>query len=182
MRNQLLIGFTCAAVTMMAVPAFAQVESQRQPESTWTDDGPDAVDEGLPTDRDGRTVAVEVGYDQGFRSFGFGVHVEGGGSANEYGAYGYPQRGYGIYAEGGSRDRGYSLRRAYDMGRRDGYDAGFDAARDGRRDWRDHRSYRSTRGYDRRFGSRDAFDANYRNGFRSGYEQGYRDGRRRRRW
>jgi hypothetical protein len=193
MRNRLLIGFACAAVTAMAVPAAAQVEVQRQPDSTWTADGPDAVDEGQYAVRDARQVNVDVNADNGFRSFGFGVHVEGGGSANEYGPYGYPERGYGVYAQWGSRDRGYSdrsysLRRAYDMGRRDGYDAGFDAARDGRWDWRDHRYYRSTRGYDRRFGARDGFDLNYRNGFRSGYEQGYREGRRqdrrndRRRW
>ena len=178
MRNRLLIGFTCAVVTAMAVPAAAQVEVQRQPDSSWSADGPEAPAEALPAVRDGRNVGVEVDYDHGSRSFGFGVHVEGGGSANEYGPYGYQDRGYGVYAEWGSRDRGYSLRRAFDMGRRDGYEAGYDAARDGRWDWRDHRYYRSTRGYDRRFGARDGFDLNYRNGFRSGYEQGYREGRR----
>jgi hypothetical protein len=178
MRNRLLIGFACAAVTVMAVPAFAQSEVERQPDSSWVDDGPDAGDDGLYP-ASGRQVSVDVDYDHGFGSFGFGVHVEGGGSANEYGPYGYPERGYGIYAEWGARDRGgFSLRRAYDLGRRDGYDAGYDAARDGRWDWRDHRYYRSTRGYDRRYGARDAFDLNYRNGFRAGYEQGYRDGRR----
>jgi len=178
MRNRLLIGFACAVVTAMAVPAFAQSEVQRQPDSTWVGDGPEVVDEGLPA-VSGRQVSVDVDYDHGFRSFGFGVHVEGGGSANEYGPYGYPERGYGDYGQWGSRDRGgYSLRRAYDMGRRDGYDAGFDAARDGRWDWRDHRYYRSVRGYDRRYGARDAFELNYRNGFRAGYEQGYREARR----
>jgi hypothetical protein len=179
MRNRLLIGFAFAGVTAVTVPAFAQGNGSRgyEPEASVVAEGPVVVDEGLPA-VSGRQVNVDVDYDHGFRSFGFGVHVEGGGSANEYGPYGYPERGYGVYGEWGSRDRGYSLRRAYDMGRRDGYDAGFDAARDGRWDWRDHRYYRSVRGYDRRYGARDAFELNYRNGFRNGYEQGYREARR----
>jgi hypothetical protein len=133
--------------------------------------------------RDEFRRGYEVGYDRGYRRFGFGIQIYGG-SANEYGPYGYPERGYGAYAEWGygNRDRGFSPRAAFDAGRRDGYEEGFRAARDGRWDWRDHRYYRSTRGYDRRFGSRDAYDLNYRNGFRTGYEQGYRDGRRSRRW
>jgi hypothetical protein len=134
--------------------------------------------------RDDFRRGYEFGYDRGYRSFGFGVHIEGGGSANEYGPYGYPERGYGAYAEWGSRGGGSStLRAAFDFGRRDGYEAGFDAARHGRFEPFRHRYYRSTRGWERRFGTRDAYDVNYRNGFRSGYDEGYRAGRRTgRRW
>jgi hypothetical protein len=183
MRNRLLMGVTVAALTFAAVPATAQVTVERNDESSWDDQFP-ADDESYLPEEGARDVAVAA--DFGNRSFGFGIQVAGGGSANEYGPYGYAQRGYGVYAQWGyrdgyrDRDRGrFSLRAAFDYGRRDGYREGFDAARDGRWDWRDHRYYRSTRGYDRRFGGRDAYDLNYRNGFRAGYEEGYRDGRRR---
>jgi hypothetical protein len=180
MRNRLLMGVTVAALTFAAVPATAQVTVERNDESSWDDRIP-ADDESYRPDEDGaRDVAVAA--DFGNRSFGFGIQVQGGGSANEYGPYGYGERGYGVYAQWGYRDRDrgrYSLRAAFDYGRREGYREGFEAARDGRWDWRDHRYYRSTRGYDRRYGGRDAYDVTYRNGFRAGYEDGYRDGRRR---
>lgn len=132
----------------------------------------------------------ESGYDRGYRGYrepGFDTQIEGGGSANEYGPYGYPERGYGAYAEWGYRNgsstRGsFPLRAAFDYGRRDGYEAGFDAARFGRSDPMQHRYYRLTRGWEHRFGGRDAYDLNYRNGFRSGYDEGYRVARRSRRW
>ena len=116
-----------------------------------------------------------------YRPAGFGVQVYGGGSANEYGPYGYPDRGYGVYAEWGYRNGG-STRGAFDYGRRDGYDAGIDAARYGRYEPFRHRYYRSTRGWVPRYGGRDGYDVNYRNGFRSGYDEGYREARRDRRW
>ena len=124
----------------------------------------------------------EAGYDRGYRSFGFGVHVYGGGSSNEYGPYGYPDRGYGGYAEYGYRNGASELRVAFDFGRRDGYEAGFEAGRRGRFEPTAHRWYRSTRGWERRYGARDAYDVNYRNGFRNGYDEGYREGRRSGRW
>ena len=93
-----------------------------------------------------------------------------------------PDRGYGVYAEWGYRNGGSSLRGAFDYGRREGYDAGIDAAHYGRYEPFRHRYYRSTRGWVPRFGGRDAYDVNYRNGFRSGYEEGYRVARRSRRW
>jgi hypothetical protein len=196
MRNRLLMGVMVSALSFAAVPASAQVaagaqiEVQRnQDDAAWeasqpSDDGYrdgefDGPDESPNYDAYGYTAGDERGY----RGFGFGIQV-GGGSANEYGPYGYRDRGYGVYAEWGYRDgRRSALRAAFEYGRRDGYEAGFDAGRYGRFEPMRHRYYRSTRGWSHRFGGRDAYDVNYRNGFRSGYEQGYRDARRRsRRW
>jgi len=192
MRNQLLMGVTVSALSFAAAPASAQVAVGAQIEVQRNQD-----DAGLPFDdgyRDGEVAGpgdssnyaafgYAAGDERGYSGFRFGIQV-GGGSANEYGPYGYQDRGYGIYAERGYRGgRSSSLRAAFDYGRRDGYDAGFDAARYGRFEPMRHRYYRSTRGWSHRFGGRDAYDVNYRNGFRVGYEQGYRDARRRsRRW
>jgi hypothetical protein len=180
MRNRLLMGVTVVALTFAAVPATAQVTERNDEAGSQNP----AYGEGSYSGED-QAPGYDAADDNANRSFGFGIQVQGGGSANEYGPYGYAERGYGVYAQWGygDRDRGrsrFSLRAAFDYGRRDGYREGFDAARDGRWDWRDHRYYRSTRGYDRRFGGRDAYDVNYRNGFRAGYEEGYRDGRGRR--
>jgi len=183
MRNRLLMGVTVSALSFAAVPASAQVavSAQVQVERNQDDyrvgdlEGPD---ESGAYDDYGYTANDE----QGYRGFGFGIQV-GGGSANEYGPYGYRDRGYGVYAEWGHRGgRSSSLRAAFEYGRRDGYEAGFDAARFGRFDPMRHRYYRSTRGFDGRYGRRDAYDVNYRNGFRRGYEAGYRAGRRSHRW
>ena len=62
----------------------------------------------------------------------------------------------------------------------DGYDAGlrdaqgrrqFDPISEGRYRSGDH-------GYEKSYGSRDAYKVQYRDGFRSGYEEGYGDARR----
>jgi hypothetical protein len=206
MRNQLLMGVPMSALALSAlafaaVPASAQVQAnppvQVDPQAprSQSDGG---WDESRPADDDDYDgdVAVESGeadYDGygyaandqgGYRGFGFGIQITGGGSANEYGPYGYRDRGYGVYAEWGQRGgrRTSPLRAAFEFGRRDGYEAGFDAARYRRFEPMRHRYYRSTRGWDRRFGGRDAYDVNYRHGFRAGYEEGYRAGRRSRRW
>ena len=175
MRNSLLMGVTVSALSFVAMPASAQVVM----------DAPIAVprsqdDAGERADYDD-SYSYESSYGP-YRPAGFGVQVYGGGSANEYGPYGYPDRGYGVYAEWGYRNGGSSLRGAFDYGRRDGYDAGMDAAHYGRYEPFRHRYYRSTRGWSHRFGGRNAYDVNYRNGFRSGYEEGYRAARRPRRW
>jgi hypothetical protein len=189
MRNQLLMGVTMSALALSAlafaaVPASAQVQVEAQVAVPRTDDDNVADELDAPSDAadyDGYGYAAND--ENGYRGFGFGIQVTGGGSANEYGPYGYRDRGYGVYAEWGQRGRrSSSLRAAFDFGRRDGYEAGFDAARYRRFEPMRHRYYRSTRGWDRRFGGRDAYDVNYRNGFRSGYEEGYRAGRRSRRW
>jgi hypothetical protein len=67
---------------------------------------------------------------------------------------------------------------AVTQGYNDGYEAGLDDGRDGRRfDPVGEGRYRSgDRGYDRDYGSRDYYRTNYRVGFRNGYEEGFRDG------
>lgn len=181
MRNRLLMGVTTSALVLSAlalaaVPASAQVQVSAQVTVQ-----PDADD----YDGEFEPIAEDSAYGP-YRPAGFGIQIYGGGSANEYGPYGYPERGYGPYNERGFRQRGSSLRAAFDFGRRDGFEAGLDAARFGRFEPMRHRYYRSTRGWNGRFGARDAYDLNYRNGFRAGYDQGYRqayrESRRYRRW
>lgn len=178
MRNSLVMGVMVSALAFAAVPVGAQVAGDAPIAAPrYQDDADEPLD-----DDDG----YESEYGP-YRPSGFGVQVYGGGSANEYGPYGYPDRGYGRYAEWGYRNAGYrnggsSLRGAFDYGRRDGYDAGLDAATYGRYEPFRHRYYRSTRGWGPRFGGRDAYDVNYRNGFRSGYDEGYRVAHRSRRW
>ena len=63
-----------------------------------------------------------------------------------------------------------------------GYADGHRHAQDDREDRRSydpvaHRDYREAdQGFDRSYGSRDAYKNNYRAGFRAGYDAGYRDG------
>lgn len=91
-----------------------------------------------------------------------------------------PLSAHGYPADRGPRyDRGAY---AFDNGLRDGYEKGFDDARDGDRfDPRRHRRYRSAdHGYRRGdYLGRDAYRDIYRRGFLAGYEDGYRDARRR---
>jgi len=91
----------------------------------------------------------------------------------------YPGRhgpgGYGNYRGFGARD--YALNRGFN----DGYEQGFEAARDRDRfDPRRERWYRDAqRGYDRDFRmSRNEYRDVYRRGFMNGYETGYRDAQR----
>ena len=71
--------------------------------------------------------------------------------------------------------RGYQ-EPATSQGYRDGYEKGRDDSRDGDRyDPVRHGDYKSgDNGYEREYGSRDAYRNNYRVGFRQGYEDGYR--------
>jgi flagellar biosynthesis/type III secretory pathway protein FliH len=72
---------------------------------------------------------------------------------------------------------------AFARGYSDGWERGADDRRD--RDRYDpvrHGDYRDADdGYNRSYGSRDAYKNNYRAGFRQGYEEGYRNGARYRR-
>jgi hypothetical protein len=83
----------------------------------------------------------------------------------------YPNRpGRGVFRDDPARHLGFT----------DGYEAGFDDGRDGRRfDPVAERRYRSgDRGYEREYGPRDLWAVRYRDGFRDGYERGYNDGMR----
>lgn len=72
---------------------------------------------------------------------------------------------------------------AAQLGYNDGYAAGLDDGRDGRRfDPIGESRYRSgDHGYERSYGSRDVYRARYRDAFREGYESGFADGARYRR-
>src|SRR5687767_5583503 len=100
MRNSLLMGVTVSALFFVglsfgAAPASAQVTVDAPAPAPRYQDGP------FEGDDDGYD-GYESGYGP-YRPAGFGVQVYGGGSANEYGPYGYPERGYGVYAEPGYR-------------------------------------------------------------------------------
>jgi hypothetical protein len=94
----------------------------------------------------------------------------------------YQGRRDGVYDQrnvrGPGRLRGYQ-EPAFARGYSDGWDKGLEDGRD--RDRYDpvrHGDYKDgDNGYERRYGSKDAYKNNYRAGFRQGYEDGYRDGR-----
>ena len=137
------MGVTVSALVFAAVPASAQVAANAPIAVERSQD-----DAGERDDYDD-SYSYESSYGP-YRPAGFGVQVYGGGSANEYGPYGYPDRGYGGYAgyaEWGYRNGGSPLRAAFDYGRREGYDAGIDAATYGRFEPLRHRDYRATRGW-----------------------------------
>jgi flagellar biosynthesis/type III secretory pathway protein FliH len=81
------------------------------------------------------------------------------------------------------RGRGGYQDPAFSRGYSEGFEKGLDDGRD--RDRYDpvrHRDYRDADdGYFGNYGSRQAYENNYRAGFRQGYEEGYRDGTRSRR-
>jgi flagellar biosynthesis/type III secretory pathway protein FliH len=68
---------------------------------------------------------------------------------------------------------------AFRTGLTDGYDAGYqDAQRRHRFDPYGEGRYKSgTRGYDKRYGSKDLWRSRYRDGFRRGYDDGFDAGR-----
>ena len=111
--------------------------------------------------RDEFRRGYEAGYRQGYRSIGARQDREDTGRDRRW------SRGYQEPATA----RGY----------RDGYDKGADDGQD--RDRYDpvrHDDYKSAdNGYEREYGSKDAYRNNYRVGFRQGYEDGYRSGNRR---
>ena len=90
----------------------------------------------------------------------------------------YQGRNDGIYDRGPGRTRGYQDP-AFSRGYSDGWEKGRDDGHD--RDRYDpvrHGDYKDgDNGYDRSYGSKDAYKNNYRSGFRQGYEAGYRDTR-----
>jgi hypothetical protein len=114
------------------------------------------------------------GFEQGYRD----AYQGRGGRATSrypndgrYSDYGRGPRGYGYYSP--ASDKGYA----------DGYEKGLDDGRDRDRfDPVGEKWYREgDRGYEREYGSRDAYKNRYRDAFRQGYERGYQDGSRGRR-
>jgi hypothetical protein len=83
------------------------------------------------------------------------------------------------WSAGGARG-GYRYDPAYQTGMNDGYEAGLDDGRDGRRyDPVSERRYRGAdRGYEREYGPREAYKNQYREAFKVGYARGFADGRR----
>ena len=69
---------------------------------------------------------------------------------------------------------------AFASGFNDGYEAGLDDGRDRRREnpIAESRYRNGDRGYQREYGSRDAYKIRYREAFKQGYARGYDDGRR----
>jgi hypothetical protein len=111
----------------------------------------------------------EAGYTNGYRSARPGGRYDAPGPGGRYGYPGYPGG-----RSGGARGR-FDV--AGQQGYNDGYEAGFDDGRDGRRfDPIGESRYRSgDRGYRTTFGSRELYKANYRDAFRDGYEEGFRE-------
>jgi hypothetical protein len=121
----------------------------------------------------------EIGYREGYGRYGGGYGYGSGGRAvPRDGRYGAPRSGYPDSRYGGY---GYASP-AYDKGRRDGYEKGYDDGKDGDRfDPVRHKWYREgDRDYNSRYGSREQYKAAYRDAFRQGYDEGYREGRYRR--
>lgn len=121
----------------------------------------------------------EAGYESGYRSNTWGR----GGRGND-GRYGIPGgRGSNLPGRPGAPGYGRGYGR-YDLasqqGFNDGYEAGFDDARDGRRyDPISEPRYRNgDREYHPSYGSRELYKANYRDAFRTGYEEGFAEAAR----
>ncbi|HEY1308884.1 MAG TPA: hypothetical protein VGF24_35325 [Vicinamibacterales bacterium] len=181
----LLIALTASVA--MAAPAGAQSTGNRAYDRGYRE----GVEQGTQDARDGHTYAIEGNriYRDGDRGWD---NRDGGRDwyRNEF------RRGFSSgYREGFDRvrvnvqyrddrwdrgPRGYqepAFARGYSDGRKQGIDDGHD--RD-RYDPVRHGDYRSAdHGYERSYGSKDAYKNNYRSGFRQGYEDGYRDGVRR---
>lgn len=116
----------------------------------------------------------EIGYRAGYDRYGRGRR--GGPPPWSNGRGGSSSGGYsGGYGGSGNR---YDV--ALQTGFDDGYRAGLDDGRDGRRfDPIGEGRYRSgDHGYERWYGPRESYKVRYRDAFRQGYQQGFDDGRR----
>jgi hypothetical protein len=160
-----------------------------------------SVSSAQPPLGDGRSLPYDVGFERGQRA-GLDDARRGDrydftdesdyrrGDAGYRGQYGdrqaYRERfrnGYQAgYRVGYGYDRrpGYAGSPAFERGFNDGYEAGIkDARRRERPDPISEGRYRSAdRGYNRNYGSREAYKNQYRTAFRQGYERGYADARR----
>lgn len=131
-------------------------------------------------DRDWYRTNFRRGYASGYRTGYSNVRGDARGDVYQNRGDVYQNRG-GVYQNrrddrGPGRLRGYQ-EPAFARGYSDGWEKGLEDGRD--RDRYDpvrHGDYRSgDNGYQRSYGSRDAYKNNYRSGFRQGYEDGYRD-------
>src|SRR5262245_2508091 len=177
----LLAAATCG---LLAVPAAAQ-------NNAGFDRGyREGIERGTDDARDGRQFepqrdSVYRNADRGYNNrYGncdwYRTEFRRGYSSGYREGY-YNVRGNGRYQRddrGRGRLRGYQ-EPAFARGYSDGWDKGRDDGRD--RDRYDpvrHGDYKDAdNGYQRSYGSKDAYKNNYRAGFRQGYEDGYRDRR-----
>ena len=120
------------------------------------------------------------GYDEGYRAgysrtYGNARGPVFGGPGPGRGAPPVWSNGRGVGNRGGWASGRYDP--AFQNGATDGYEAGLKDAQGRRRfDPISEGRYRDgDRGYQREYGSRDIYKANYREGFRAGYEEGYLD-------
>jgi hypothetical protein len=132
--------------------------------------------------RDWYRTEFRRGYTSGYRDGYYNVRGDGRYQRNDRNDRIYTGRQNGIYdrrdVRGPGRQRGYQ-EPAFARGYSDGWEKGLDDGRD--RDRYDpvrHGDYKDAdNGYERNYGSKDAYKNNYRAGFRQGYEDGYRGAR-----
>lgn len=121
--------------------------------------------------KDAYREAYRDGFAQGYREAyeRSGYRARGGGyyAPRREGGFGYGGFGAGVYAQAGSI--------AFQNGESDGYQRGLDDARHGRYpDVTRQKWYRKgDRGYDGRYGSKDAYRVQYRRGFEDGYRRAF---------
>ena len=143
-------------------------------------------------DRDRWRTDFRLGFEFGYRE-SYSRYRPGYGGVYGNGGYGnsYPNGNYGGYGNNGrgrggpppwANNRGSWQRSdyAFQTGFTDGYEAGLNDGRSNRRfDPIGEGRYRSgDHGYNRNYGTREAYKFRYRDAFREGYEQGYQDGQR----
>ena len=190
----LLAAITCAVV---AVPAAAQNNAPyergyREGIQRGTDDARDGRRFEPQRDREYRDGdrgyndrwgsreqyrnEFRRGFSSGYREGYYNVRGDG---RYQTGGPVYQGRRDDVYGRGPGRTRGYQ-EPAYARGYSDGFQQGADDGRD--RDRYDpvrHGDYKDgDNGYERSYGSKDAYKNNYRSGYRQGYEEGYRNGNR----
>jgi hypothetical protein len=135
--------------------------------------------------RDEFRRGYEAGYRTGYGANGRGVWGPQGRAIGPQGRGVGPQGRGNVppWADGRGNPAGRAVGR-YDLAAQNGYSDGYEA---GLRDGQGRRQfdpvsesrYRSAdHGYERGYGSKDAYKVNYRDSFRVGYEEGFNDGRR----
>lgn len=126
--------------------------------------------------RDAFRRGFEAGYHTAYRGGGYGYGVP---PAAPYGGYGPPPARGDSYGYGSGYGYGPGRGIGFENGFNDGYREGLDASRKGRRyDPVGEKRYREgDHGYKGRYGSRDYYKRDYREGFRAGYDRAFREAR-----